>query len=75
MGMFDRIWFECPKCGSRMEAQSKAGECLLIDYPAIAVPEEIAKDIAGNWVHCIQCDKSYEIGGKQPEKLVSVELI
>lgn len=26
MGMFDRIWFKCPDCGSPMEAQSKAGE-------------------------------------------------
>ena len=47
MGMFDRVWARCPKCGAQVEFQSKAGECSLINYSFDSVPVEIAADLSG----------------------------
>lgn len=73
MGMFDSVWFRCPKCEEDMEAQSKAGECSLIDYRSSSVPESIAKDIAGEWVYCKKCKTSYQIEDRK-EKMVKMRL-
>ena len=51
--MFDTVWFDCPKCGQRtVDAQSKAGECVLADIDGSAVPLAIAADIEGQTVYC-----------------------
>jgi hypothetical protein len=55
MGMFDRVWADCPKCGKRVEFQSKAGECLLRDFHIDNLPPEIAKDIANDSNECDEC--------------------
>jgi endogenous inhibitor of DNA gyrase (YacG/DUF329 family) len=56
MGMFDRIWATCPECGTGVEFQSKAGECVLHDYSRTEVPPEIAHDIDQERERCPQCD-------------------
>lgn len=61
MGMFDRIWFKCPKCEDNLEAQSKAGPCVLADHQEAAVPPEIATDLQGQQLWCEHCQCSYTI--------------
>ena len=61
MGLFDSVLFECPDCSDYIEVQSKAGECSLTEYPAKAVPVEIAKQLEGNIVCCQYCNKNFTI--------------
>ena len=61
MGLFDTVCFVCPKCGGRIEEQSKAGECALAEYHSENVPDYIAKDIEGTTVSCESCDKRWQI--------------
>ena len=58
MGMFDSVYFTCPKCGKLLEAQSKSGHCTLACFALDSVPAEIGDDLVGT---TIQCD--IEIGG------------
>lgn len=44
MGVYDTIYFKCPKCGEEINAQSKSGECLLKNYPNTDVPISVAYD-------------------------------
>jgi hypothetical protein len=55
MGMFDRVFARCPSCGGTVEFQSKAGECLLINYTLREVPPEIAIDLDGQQECCEKC--------------------
>lgn len=57
--MYDSVIFTCPKCSNPIEAQSKAGDCHLHDYPSSAVPIKIAKDVEGDAVWCEHCNESY----------------
>lgn len=74
MGMFDRIWFKCPKCGEVLEHQSKAGACVLADHQETAVPQEIAEDIKGEQVWCGHCDCNYSIVMLEPPKTATMGL-
>jgi hypothetical protein len=31
MGMFDRVWIQCPECNDHFEQQTKEGPCELKD--------------------------------------------
>jgi hypothetical protein len=48
MGMFDRVWLDCPKCFAKVEAQSKGGDCTLADYDAIDAPSNVLWDLFGD---------------------------
>lgn len=61
MGMFDRILFTCPNCQATIEEQSKAGDCLLIDYNQNAVPLQIAGDIVDSELYCESCKETFVI--------------
>jgi transcription elongation factor Elf1 len=61
MGMFDRVFFTCPNCNARIEEQSKAGTCALLEFNEKEVPIAIAGDIKGNTVYCHNCDDSFVI--------------
>ncbi len=63
MGMFDTVRFECPKCKSTVEHQSKAGKCDLIDYPERGVPLAIAADISGESAFCSNCQTEWRVCG------------
>lgn len=52
MGMYDTIWFKCPKCGSPVEVQSKAAACIMASFRSKRVPLRIAGDIQGRVVTC-----------------------
>lgn len=64
MGMFDRVWFRCPKagCERQIEVQSKAGECCLAVFDESEVPLVIAADIGGETVWCPGCSNTYTVG-------------
>ena len=62
MGMFDRVYIACPKCGNKIEFQSKAGVCELNEYGASDVPASIAGDIIGDEQQC-QCGAVVRIDG------------
>lgn len=53
MGMFDSVYVACPRCGTRCEFQSKAGECCCDSYSLDDAPTEILLDIINepNWCH------------------------
>lgn len=56
MGCFDRVYMTCPNCGySRVEFQSKAGECSMSEFDQDRVPLDIAADIEGDVETCPQC--------------------
>ncbi len=58
--MFDTVHFKCKKCGEDVEVQSKAGECLLLDYNSDNIPNNIAEDIDGEYHKC-QCGEVFKI--------------
>jgi hypothetical protein len=61
MGMFDSVLGPCPNCGNLLEFQSKAGDCELHKYPFDAVPPEIAKSLAGDFIMCDKCRHEYAL--------------
>lgn len=74
MGMFDRIWFTCPNCGKPIEEQSKAGECLLLDYNQTGVPLKIASAILNSEVHCDGCKETFVIVAKDYFPPLDIEM-
>jgi hypothetical protein len=65
MGCFDRVFFPCPTCGpaSRLEAQSKGGECNLKAYPSAHVPLNVAGGMVGDTLTCPKCKKRWVVDG------------
>lgn len=61
MGCYDTVVGKCPKCGSPVKIQSKAGRCDLIDYNQDSVPMAIARNIEGDLVCCKTCSTDIEI--------------
>jgi hypothetical protein len=56
MGMFDSFWARCQACGSDVEFQTKAGDCLLRDYRAgDDIPLEIVEDLDEQAEQCPSC--------------------
>lgn len=56
MGMYDRVMVPCPKCGSKVEFQSKTGPCLLQEFELDKVPAEILEGInACSPISCRKC--------------------
>lgn len=54
MGMFDTVYFECPKCKTNTEEQSKSGDCMLDTYSLETAPFTVVADILGP-VWCENC--------------------
>lgn len=72
VGCFDSVMFRCPNCGEKIEAQTKAGQCLMEHFSPFDVPTYIAEDIDGEHVKCLGwwdddgnrthgCDKSWRV--------------
>ncbi len=63
MGMFDRVYIPCPKCGCEYQFQSKAGPCQLLDYRLhnanISVIENILAD--DTTYICVRCNASFKL--------------
>lgn len=69
MGLYDTIYFHCPNCGFRVEAQSKSGPCNLGVYKHLRVPSDVAVDANRHAPH--QCSKC----GMKWEFLNTIELV
>lgn len=54
MGLFDRVYVECPNCNRDVEFQSNAGECNLERYTLDTAPGEVLIDIMNSPERC-QC--------------------
>lgn len=75
MGMYDTVWFICPRCGECLDIQSKSGRCDLQDYEAYnGVPSYIAVDIEGELIYCPKCHKEYIIKPFKPANDVQMRL-
>ena len=56
MGMFDSVYVNCKDCGTKIEFQSKVGECCLHEYSLNDAPHEILLDLNGEIQICGNCD-------------------
>lgn len=45
MGLYDVVMVPCPKCGTKHEAQSKGGECLMQWYELDSAPADVLMDV------------------------------
>lgn len=52
MGCFDTVRIPCPKCGSAIEEQSKAGPCNLNTYTLSDMPQRVAADLSDSILTC-----------------------
>ena len=64
MGMFDRIWVQCPRCNADVEFQSKADSCTLQDFTLATVPTAVAADLIGEESMCHKCNWCVTIHGQ-----------
>lgn len=55
MGLYDTVVAGCTGCGTPVEFQSKAGDCVLATYTLDAVPYSIALDLDGADEACHKC--------------------
>lgn len=55
MGMFDRVYVDCPHCGKAVAFQSKAGDCVLDNFTIETAPVEILLDVMNAPEHCCSC--------------------
>ena len=76
MGLYDTVWFTCPKCDNEeLSVQSKAGDSSLSDYQSDSVPVEIAADVSGDVVYCEDCKQSYKVISDNPKTHVQLYLV
>lgn len=61
MGCFDTVRIPCPKCGTRYKAQTKAGECSMLEYGMIDAPAKLLADIVGDKMQCGNCGEYFEL--------------
>lgn len=45
MGLFDRVYVDCPNCGNQVEFQSKGGECDLVNFSLDDAPIHVLMDM------------------------------
>lgn len=62
MGCFDSIIFKCPNCGEEIEAQSKSGECALMEFNHNSVPFSVAEDANRHAPFLCSCGSSWIFG-------------
>lgn len=74
MGCFDSVMVPCPKCGEKVEFQTKSGECLLQVYELDKAPEVVLADVNRHAPHfCEKCNIYFEVH-PMDGKPVSVEV-
>ena len=59
MGVYDTIYFRCPKCGEEIGCQSKSGDCCLADYDHDKVPIDVALDGNRHAPFSCECGNCY----------------
>lgn len=68
MGMFDTLVAECPNedCDGRLELQTKAGPCILKDYPVYSAPMRILIAEEGEIMRCSKCSSGRTLKLAEP---------
>jgi hypothetical protein len=61
MGVFDWVYFNCPKCGNRIEGQSKGGEPYCDEIEWENATDETKFDMVGQIYECRKCLCTIEI--------------
>ena len=62
MGLFDSLYFPCPRCGERINEQTKNGPCLLEDFNIEdELPEWLMLDLDNTVGTCYKCNAPYKI--------------
>lgn len=63
MGLFDSLYFNCPKCGQRLEEQTKNGPCVLdsFDIEQDILPDWLMLDLDKTIGTCYTCNSPYMI--------------
>ena len=64
MGIFDEVWADCPKCNSKIEFQSKAGDCMIYDFDLESAPLAIRADVIGATGECFRCKTKIVVRGE-----------
>lgn len=60
MGVYNKIFVNCPNCGELVEFQSKSGSCMLESFHIKSVPENEVQGILGDTRVC-ECGKKVTI--------------
>lgn len=68
-GMYDSIIADCPKCGEKMELQSKSGACLLDRYDINLCPVEVSIGLNGDMWKCQFCNTIFVVKLPLPDKV------
>lgn len=58
--MFDSLYLKCPKCGKKMEWQSKSGPCAMFCYTPKRLPVDVAQDLKHDIVGCQFCNTKWK---------------
>lgn len=75
MGEYDSVWVKCPKCGSEIEYQSKAGSCSFKNYRSSSVPENIANDINNCIETCKECNARITLVYEERPRQVRMDVL
>lgn len=62
MGMFNRVWVDCPECDTSVEFQSKSGDCTLASHHITHMPIDDLAGILGDCNECPKCGNMVSIG-------------
>lgn len=73
MGMFDSVYARCQSCGTKVEFQSKSGDCTLAEYDRHKVPKSIALALNGSSEKC-SCGKWVTLSYGGADSFVRMEV-
>lgn len=60
MGLFDSVMVPCPNCGSKLEFQSKSGDCIMATYELKDTPADVLMDVMRHGPRTCDCGTIFE---------------
>lgn len=71
MGVYDTVKVPCPKCGTKAEAQSKSGDCVLAVYDLSTAPDDVLGDVNRHApFECEECGTKFKVALFAPTVIV-----